>query len=369
MTGSTLRQRFQPANFIFLVTVAIPTLLAVIYFGFLSSDVYISESRFVVRSPTKAAVTSLGQVLSGSALNGSSEESNAVVNYLESRGAFDQSDSDGLLSRSYRAATIFWLDRFGSLTGESRERFYEYYRKKVLVDQEATTQVLQLTVRAFTPADARAINERLLERSETLVNRLSDRARADLVAVARGEVDQAKAQARSAALALAEYRDRAGIIDPEKEAAIRLQMVSKLQDELITTRTQLRQMQEYTPKASQIPYLRTQLAELQREIDEQTAGIAGSSRSLSAAAARYQVLMLDSMLADKQLAASLASLQEAQAEARRKRAYVERIAEPSLPDYPLEPRRLRAILATLVLGLIAWGVLSTLIQGVREHRE
>ena len=65
----------------------------------------------------------------------------------------------------------------------------------------------------------------------------------------------------------------------------------------------------------------------------------------------------------------MASLQEAQNEARRKQAYVERVSQPNLPDEALEPRRLRGILATFALGLVAWGILKMLFAGVREHAE
>jgi len=47
---------------------------------------------------------------------------------------------------------------------------------------------------------------------------------------------------------------------------------------------------------------------------------------------------------------------------------VERIVQPSHPDKPLEPRRLRGILVTFLLGLVAWGILSMLLAGVREHK-
>jgi capsular polysaccharide transport system permease protein len=63
----------------------------------------------------------------------------------------------------------------------------------------------------------------------------------------------------------------------------------------------------------------------------------------------------------------MTSLQEARAESRRKQAYVERIAQPSRPDEAREPRRVRGIFATFVLGLIAWTILSMLLAGVREH--
>ena len=40
-------------NKLLLLTTIIPTVLAIVYFGLIASDVYISESRFVVRSPER----------------------------------------------------------------------------------------------------------------------------------------------------------------------------------------------------------------------------------------------------------------------------------------------------------------------------
>lgn len=354
---------------LFLAIVVLPTLVAILYFALFASDVFVSEARFVVRSPTKAAVSSIGQMLSGSGLSGATEESNAVVEYLESREALGEADRDGLLTRAYTAGSIFVADRFGGVQSTNRERLFDYYLGKVEVEPDTTTQVLHLSVSAFDPASARAINERLLQRSEALVNRLSTRARTDALAVAEDEAREAQERSRSAAVSLAAYRNRAGIIDPAKEADARLQGIARLDEELVAARTQLRQMVAFTPEAPQIPYLRTQIASLEGEIAQRRAGVAGARNSLSAAAARYQVLLLDNELAAKQLAASLASLQEAHAEAARKRAYVERIASPSLPDYPVRPRRLGGILAVFVLGMMAWGILTILLAGVREHRE
>lgn len=47
-------------NRLLLLTVVLPTLLSGIYFGLIASDIYISESRFVVRSPQRQASTGLG---------------------------------------------------------------------------------------------------------------------------------------------------------------------------------------------------------------------------------------------------------------------------------------------------------------------
>lgn len=78
---------------------------------------------------------------------------------------------------------------------------------------------------------------------------------------------------------------------------------------------------------------------------------------------------MERAFADRQLAAAMTSLEQARNEALRKQLYLERIVQPSLPDVAVEPRRLRGVGATFLLGLVAWGILSMLIAGVREHQD
>jgi len=355
---------------LFLAVVALPTLLAVVYFGLLASDVYISESRFVVRSPTRSTNSSLGIILNAGGFSGTSEEANAVLEYVRSPNALGETDKDGFVRKAFSAESASWFDRFGSAVhGKTREHLYDYYLGKVAIQTDSAVQVTRLTVKAFTPSEAREINTRLLMQAEALVNSLAERARDDAIATASREVDDALAQARSSAMALSRFRSQQGILDPEREAEVRLQMISRLQDELIATRTQLQQLQVYTPQASQIPFLQIRIRYLEKEINDQTRSIAGGQSSLSTVAVQYQELRLSNELAEKQLTAALAALEGARSEARRQRAYIERISDPSLPDYPREPRRIRGILATLVLGLLAWGVLAMLIAGIKEHRD
>ena len=198
---------------------------------------------------------------------------------------------------------------------------------------------------------------------------MNQRGRADLIRYAKQEVDEAKNEARAAALALSAYRNQEGVVDPEKQATVQLQMISKLQDELIATKTQLIQLRAFTPDNPQIPVLDKRVDALDKEIEGQLDQVAGSRKSLAATVAQYQRLQLESTFADRQLAAAMTSLQDARNEARRKQAYVERIVQPNRPDDPLEPRRLRGILATLALGLAAWGILTMLLAGVREHKD
>jgi capsular polysaccharide transport system permease protein len=75
------------------------------------------------------------------------------------------------------------------------------------------------------------------------------------------------------------------------------------------------------------------------------------------------------MFADKQLATTLASLEQARNDAQRQQFYLERIVQPSKPDKAMEPRRIRNIIATFILGMIVWGVLTMLFAGIREHQD
>ncbi len=359
-------KRFGPLG---VITVILPTIIAILYYGVFAQDIYISESRIIVRNPEQSAPSPLNLALDQTGFGSTNEGNNTVIAYLESRQAIEEGNEDGFITDAYGAEDVFWFDRFGSLGGTSNEEFYRYFSRRLTVEEGASTQVLTITVRAYDPNTAQMINRRLVEQSETLVNSLSGRAQSDQIAIAQGEVEAAADEARRAGLELARFRDTSGIVDPAAQSEVGLQMISKLQDELIGAQTRLRQLQTYTPQASQIPFLQTQVRELQNEIARARGQLTGGRASLSSALAQYQELELAAEFAETQLAVTRASLQEAKAEARRKQAYLEKISAPSLPDYPVEPRRIRSILATFVLGLLAWGVLYMLAIGVREHKD
>lgn len=359
---------FRGVDRLFLLTVVLPTVLAVLYFGLFASDVYVSESRFVVRSPDKPAASGLGVLLKSAGFSNAGDEIFAAHDYVKSRDALRELNRNNAVKNAYGNASVSIFDRFNPLgTDGSFEDLFDYYRKKVDIQYATTSSITTLTVRAFTARDAQRINAQLLGLSESLVNRLNERGRTDLIQYSTREVQESEQAARQAALELARFRNANGIIDPERQATVQLQMISKLQDELIGARLQLLQLRSMAPENPQIPVLQVRITGLAREIDRQLGLVAGDRRSLSATAAQYQRLQLEREFADKRLAAAMNSLEEARNEARRKQAYVERIAQPSLPDEAREPRRLRGILATLLLGLVAWGILRMLLAGVREH--
>ncbi len=364
----TSRFEFKRKPLLFILTVILPVSLAVLYFGFFASDVYISESKFVVRSPEKPAATSLGVILKTAGFTNAGDEVYAAQTFATSRDALRAINRDNAFVKAYTRPGISIFDRFNPLgVSGSFEQLYRYFQGKVGLSNDNSTSISTLAVAAYTPEDAKKFNEELLELSETTVNKLNEPGKLDLVRYAESEVAQAKAQSQTAALALAAFRNNEGVVDPEKQAQAQMEMVSKLQDQLIASKTELAQLERYTPENPRIPIVRTQIGTLQGEINRTMGQVAGNRGSLAASAVRYQRLLLESQFADKQLAAALATLEDAKSESQRKQAYIERIVQPNLPDSPVEPRRLRGIFATLALSLLAYGILKMLLAGVREH--
>jgi capsular polysaccharide transport system permease protein len=95
--------------------------------------------------------------------------------------------------------------------------------------------------------------------------------------------------------------------------------------------------------------------------------VTGEAGSFSARAPEFERLALEKTFAERQLATALAALESARSEAQRKQLYLERLVQPSLPDKAMEPRRIRAVLTVLLLGLVAWGVTTLLVASIREH--
>jgi capsular polysaccharide transport system permease protein len=362
--------KFKNINVSLLLIVAIPTVFCAFYYAFWASDVYVSEARFVVRSPNRPAATSLGGLLQGTGFAKTQDDSHTVREYILSRDALRVLEEKIHIKAAYANPGVDVFSRFAALDfDDSMEALHRYYQNKVNVQTDSASSIVTLTVRAFTGKDAADANRILLEQSETLVNHLNERGRQDLIRYAASEVAAAEKMAKSAGLALSAYRNAQNVVDPDREATVQLQQVAKLQDQLILTSTQLSQLTTFTPANPQIPSLKNRSKALEDEIAKEISRVTGGRSSLANKAAEYQRLALDAEFANKQLASALASLEHARNEAQRQQVYLERIAQPNLPDVAQEPRRVRSVAASLILGLVAWGILSMLLAGVREHRD
>ncbi|WP_295390657.1 capsule biosynthesis protein [uncultured Thiodictyon sp.] len=370
--------RLRGIDRLFLLTVLVPTTLAVLYFGFIASDIFISESHFVVRNPGSKSSGGLSSLvggaggglaaLAGAGSSSSPGDSSSVTDFMNSRDALRQLDKEFDFKRLFGSPQIDRVSRFAGLDfNDSFEALFKYYQNHVTATVDATTSINVLTVRGFKAEDVRRINERLLELGEQLVNALNERGFKDTIRFAEDAVTEAEHRDRQAALAVSGYRHREAVFDPSQQAGLQLQAVATLQGELSAAKTRLAQIRSLAKDNPQIRSLERLVDATQAEIDVQSDKVTGRL-SLANKSAEYEGLVLEKGFADKQLETAQASLVQARNDAVSKQLYLVRTVQPNRQDIALEPRRLRSILATLVFGLIAWGVLSLLAAGVKEHQ-
>lgn len=352
----------------FALMVLMPTALAALYFGIFASDVYVSESKFVVRSAEKQAATPFGAIMQSAGFGSSGSDTYSVYHYILSRDALQSINKDNAYRKSFSRSMIDRLSRFDGLGLDgSFEALFEYYQKHIEILIDGDSSILTLRVRAYSAADAASINDKLISLSEELVNGMSERSRRDMISFAEGEADRAIKKARETSLAVSNYRDSKSIFDPEAQSALQLQLVSKLQDEIIATKGRLNQTKYLAPGSPQINFLKKEIENLEKQINIETAKVAGGDSSLSRKSTEYEEYELDRQVARQQLAAAITALEQAHNEALRKTLYLQLVAKPSLPDDATEPNRVGNTGAIFIIAVFLWGISCMLIAGVREH--
>lgn len=352
------------------LTVIFPTLFSAIYFGLFASDIYVSESSFVVRSPrNQSALSGVGALLQGTGFARSQDDTYSVQEYMRSRTALEQLQAE-LPVRDFYATKGDILSRFNGFgLNDTQEAFFRYFKDRLSIDVDSVSGIATLRVQAFEASEGQQLNEKLLKQGEDLINRLNARGRRDTLEFAAQAVEEAEKNVNETAEALSKYRIKNKIFDLPAQSGVQLSLISSLKSELIRVETQLAQLQSITPDNPQVDALIMRQKSLRKEIDDQSKQLSGNTgNSVANQSADYQRLVLANELAQQQLTAAMASLHNTRGEADRQQLYLEVISKPSKPDWALAPNRLYNIIATFIIGFMLYGILGLLVTSVREHK-
>jgi capsular polysaccharide transport system permease protein len=360
---------FGSLNIWFWAIVGLPTLFAGVYFFAIASDLYLSEVRFVVRGPAKSPISSIGAMLQSAGAAGASEDTFAVHEYLVSRDAVrrleQEDDLRSLLGRpegdliTRFPGIRFWRKDF--------EALYATYSRFVSVAIDSSTGVSALQVKAYRPEDAQRVARALLTFSEQLVNALNERARHDALAVFQSEVDTTEQRIAEIQSQLTAYRVKQRMLDPKSASAGPIELLAQMNGQLANSKGQLAEIIKNSPNSPQIPLVRTRIASLEKLIAEERAKITGGDNSVVSAMSEYERLDAQRLIAEKTLASAFTSLEAARLEAQRQQLYLETIAQPNLPDFPLYPKRFMSFGTVVASCLLIYGIAWLLGAGIREH--
>lgn len=354
----------------FLIFVIIPTIAAAIYYGLIASDVYISESRFVVKSPDQKGpqLSSLANLVQTKSLSSGQDQANEVLDYVRSRNALVDLGKGYDVKGAFGAVGADAVSRYpGLLRDDTFESLYKFYGRKVSAELDTETSSAIIKVQAFSPDAAYRINSRLLDLSEALVNRLNARAQTRGIAEAEARVAEARQRVRDARVALSQYRNVSELIDPVKQAAGILEVSNTLVAQRATLQAQLDQMVNMTPRNPGIPALRARVRALSSEIAGQEGRVVGGRNGIASKLAAYEALAVEQEFATENLNIASAALVQARAEAAHQKFYLERIVDPNRPDEPLLPRRLWSVIIVAASALCLYFIGWMLVVGILEH--
>ncbi|MBU2233076.1 MAG: chain-length determining protein [Alphaproteobacteria bacterium] len=353
----------------FVVVVLLPTVVAAIYLLLIAAPIYVSEARFIVRTPTSQP-SALGVALQGVGLSSNQTDAFAVHEYITSRDGLRELNQRYDVKQMLSAAGADPLSRFPRpWEGRSFEDLYRGFQRYVTVGYDATTGINTLRVEAFRPQDSQALASAMLDGGEKLVNRLNERAASDTVDEARRVVQEAESRLAAAQQKIAQFRNREGFIDPVRTASAGSELIGELATALATMRAERSQLAADAPSSPQLAIIDSRIRAYERQIAQEQAKIAGNSDSLAQKLTQYEALQLDVEYAGRTLTASTAAYDNSVLEARRKRLYLERVVVPDLPDKPTEPKRLVTLLGIFASLLLTYAIGWLIYAGVREHQQ
>lgn len=358
-----------------LIVIALPTIAAAVYYAFFASDQYAASAHFVVRhrSENSAALSSLSILGLGTTGTSSTPDMMIVNDYMASMQMIKDLADRIDLRATYDTSRADWLARLRPAMGEetiSDEQLLDYWHKMAMVHFDTTTGLSTFEVRAFTAEDAKAIADNVFELGEALVNRLSERAQEDALALARQEVETYRERAVASLDAMQAFQERAKQVDPEAFAQARTQIQAGVEQELTQLQAQLDLLRKNLPESAPgIVQVKDRLASMEKQLATERVRSTVSETGESAAQIlnEFAKLRLESEFATQAYMSSLASLESARLEAMRQNLYLETFVRPHLPQVAQYPRAVLSVLLVFVVASLVWAIGGLMVSAVREH--
>jgi capsular polysaccharide transport system permease protein len=374
------RLKDHPVLSSFIGLVLLPSFVATFYLAFIASDQLAAEARFAVRQNEMdsrsssehdtGASGSTSNTNIGFSFTATGQDAYVVTSYIGSRAIVDDLGQKLNLQEIFRRPEAdFWsrLKRNATI-----EELTEYWQSMVSTYIDGPSGIVTLRVRAFRADDAVVVARAVLELSETLVNRISDRARRDAMSKAEEEVRRSYEMTRAALAGLRNFRDSTGIIDPVQTGTETAKLLLPLLAQKIQLENDLfvasRDLDDSAPTIkvlkNRLQTTEQQIATLKATLTSPTAG----SQTLTASLGKFEELELQRQFTEKLYALAETDLDRARERAARQSVYLTVFVPPSLPEESRYPRRFAFSVLTFVALTILWGIGCMMIASVEDHR-
>ena len=215
--------------------------IAVLYFGIVASDRYVSRADLVVKQADQ--IKMLPDALSMLGLGGSNHQDVLLIqDYLNSPDLLDKLDKELGIKAHYQNHKIDYFSRLPD--DASREDFIQYYRDHLMLRLDELSGVLTIEFQAFDPAYGQRVVSLMLKESEGFINRLGHQVALEQLAFVEKEVDRAYQRVQDEKAKVLEFQNNHHLLSPESTSTAWLGVVSQIESELAQQQAQLKQLHE-----------------------------------------------------------------------------------------------------------------------------
>ena len=360
--GPRLRSR------LLLAVVYIPTLLVFAYLAMFHSSMYISETRFALRSSEGSEMPAIAGMLFQTATS-TTLDAYVIQEYITSFDMLQKVEAAVQLADHYSDSSWDIVSRLKKAS--SSEELLDYWNRIVTVNFNPDKGIIMVETRAYTPEMAQKINEAIVRESEALVNRINERAHQDSLRLTQEEVRASERRLLKAQVALQEFRDDKSILDPLTTARGLESVIAQLETESATTQAELTvALEVMQPNSPQVRSIQTKLNSLREQLIKERARLAGigsQDGTLSSLVGDYAQLATEERFAQEQYIKSMAAYEVARLKAISQSRYIVPFMPPSLPQDSLYPRPLLYTLFAFLGLLVCLGIVSLIVAAIKDH--
>lgn len=364
-----LRRRHYGVLLSFMALVVLPVALSAWYLWARAVDQYESRIGFAVRAEGQVGTPDLLSGLLGPSSSSTAEDMHILSAFILSQELVSRIDARLDLRQRY---SLFPADPVYSLAPEGTiEELVDYWERMVVVDYSSTTGLMELTIYAFTPADAQAIAAVVLEESSAVINQLSAIAREDSTRFAREALDTARARAGEARAEVARFRATNKVADPSADIASHMGVVSSLQQQLAGALVELDMLRLGTKADDpRIGPLERRIEAIEGRIEQERAdlGIGIDGAGFAEVLGEYERLKVDQTFAEQAYLAALSAHDAAMAVAGRNSRYLATFVPPTLAEASTAPVRPLVLLVIGIIALLGWSSLVLIFYALRDRR-
>lgn len=356
--------------FLFLIFNIIPTLIAVVYYTLIASDIYVSKTQFsIYNNEEQTSPIDLGaisQLTSGNIQSESMQEILMASEYIKSYDMLKKLDSKLDLKSIYSDRSA---DSFSKLSDNpTNKEFLEYYNDMVSVKVNREAFIVSIEVKAFKPKDAQDIAAQINIFTEDFINKMLARVKRDALVEANLFIKTSEDKIKRAQNELNYFRIKNTILDPNAEIETKLQFIGTLEEKkaeyLIEKNEKTSLFSSKTPTLQSVKNKISNTSNLIEEAKKELLNITSEDSNLIR---EYSMLALDEEFAKEEYKLALVNLEETIKDQSRMNKYVVEILKPALPDVATEPKRMVEIFTVFIVSFILCGVMGLIISAVRDH--